>query len=241
MQIIRGFCSLPIIKHPVATVGSYDGVHLGHRVLVEQVVSRAKAREGKSVVITFEPHPRITLGQDLGLKLLTTLEEKALLLERLGVDYLVVIPFDVEFSRLSHEEFINEYLVAKLGIEELIVGYNHHFGHNKSGDYGYLAHKSSIEVTRIEQQLVDARKVSSTVIRSTIDSGNMLTATELLGHTYIIIGNSDKDGLVRVDKYKHLPPYGVYKAIVNGKDSEVRVGAEGVFCNVKSDKIVIEL
>ena len=138
MHIIYGFDSVPKISHAVATVGSYDGVHSGHKVLIEQVIAYAKRRGGESVVVTFEPHPRITLGKAEGLKLLTTLEEKALLLERLVVDYMVVIPFDIAFSRLSHEEFIEKYLIGKLGIEELIVGYNHHFGHNKSGDYNYL-------------------------------------------------------------------------------------------------------
>lgn len=241
MQILRGFDTQPKIIHPVATVGSYDGVHAGHRILIEAVVSRAKARGGSSVVLTFEPHPRITLGQDSNLRLLTSLEEKALLLERLGVDYLIVIPFDKEFSKLSHQQFINGYLIGKLGIEELIVGYNHHFGHNKSGDYGYLATQPDIEVTRVSQHLVDSRKVSSTVIRQTIENGDMSTAAELLGHTYIIIGQSDDRGVVRVGSYKLLPPSGIYSAVVDGKNSEVRVDEEGVFCNVKSKKLVIEL
>ena len=120
MQIINGFDNLPKIMHAVATLGSYDGVHSGHQVLINQVIARAKARGGKSVVLTFEPHPRITLGKAEGLKLLSTIEEKALLLERLGVDYMLIIPFDLEFSRLSHQEFIESYLIEKLGIEELI-------------------------------------------------------------------------------------------------------------------------
>ncbi|MBQ6870642.1 MAG: FAD synthase, partial [Alistipes sp.] len=123
MRVIYGFDSIPAISHAVATVGSYDGVHSGHRVLIEQVIARAKARGGDSVVVTFEPHPRITLGKAEGLKLLTTLEEKALLLDRLGVDFMVVIPFDLAFSRLSHQQFIEQYLIGKLGIEELVVGY----------------------------------------------------------------------------------------------------------------------
>ena len=164
MRVIYGFDSIPAISHAVATVGSYDGVHSGHRVLIEQVIARAKARGGDSVVVTFEPHPRITLGKAEGLKLLTTLEEKALLLERLGVDFMVVIPFDLAFSRLSHQQFIEQYLIGKLGIEELVVGYNHHFGHNKSGDYNYLtSQQPTLAVYQVEQQLVESSKVSSTV------------------------------------------------------------------------------
>ena len=114
MRIIYGFDNIPHIDHPVITVGSYDGVHQGHQVLINQTISRAKNRGGQSVVLTFEPHPRITLGKDEGLKLLTSLEEKALLLERCGVDFLLVIPFDTAFSRLTNEQFVNDYLIGEL-------------------------------------------------------------------------------------------------------------------------------
>lgn len=242
MQIIRGFDSIPNINNTVATVGSYDGVHVGHQILVEHVVKRAKERGGVSIVLTFEPHPRITLGQDLDLKLLTTLDEKVLLLERLGVDYLLVIPFDRDFSRLSHEQFIEHYLIEKLGVEELVVGYNHHFGHNKSGDYGYLtANHPQMTITRVEQQLVETRKVSSTVIRSLLEVGDIGGATQLLGHTYIIMGQSDEKGIVVTDKYKLIPPIGRYPAIVNGKHSEVEVLPEGICCQISNAKIVVEL
>ena len=155
MRIIYGFDNIPHINHPVITLGSYDGVHTGHQVLIGQTISSAKNRGGQSVVLTFEPHPRITLGKDEGLKLLTTLEEKALLLERCGVDFLLVIPFDIAFSRLTNEQFLNDYLIGKLHAEEIIIGYNHHFGHNKSGDYNYLS-SSTLEVTQIAQQMVES-------------------------------------------------------------------------------------
>ena len=111
MQVLHGFNNLPTFRHPVATVGSYDGVHCGHRIIIDEVVRRAKATGGESILLTFEPHPRITLKQDEGLRLLTTLEEKAQLLESCDVDYLLVIPFDIAFSRLSHEEFISDYII----------------------------------------------------------------------------------------------------------------------------------
>ena len=242
MHIIYGFDSVPKISHAVATVGSYDGVHSGHKVLIEQVIAYAKRRGGESVVVTFEPHPRITLGKAEGLKLLTTLEEKALLLERLGVDYMVVIPFDIAFSRLSHEEFIEKYLIGKLGIEELIVGYNHHFGHNKSGDYNYLASQQpNLAVTQIEQQRVESAKVSSTVIRTTIENGDIRSAIHLLGHTYIIIGESNEHGIFTTDRYKLLPADGEYTAIVNGTESSITICNGAIYTNAKSQKVVIEL
>lgn len=240
MQTLFGFDNLPTIEHAVATVGSYDGVHLGHRVLIDKVVERAKNRGGKSIIITFEPHPRITLGKAEGLKLLTTAEEKRLLLERLGVDYMLIIPFDRAFSQLSHEAFIADYLLAKLHIEELIVGYNHRFGYNQTGDYNTLS-SSTLEVTRIAQQLVDENKVSSTIIRSTIESGDMKRANQLLGHTYIIIGESDDNGFVATDNYKLLPPEGMYRAIINGVESKVCVVEGGLKCSINNREITIEL
>ncbi len=240
MQTLFGFDSLPLIKHAVATVGSYDGVHIGHKVLIEQVIRRAKLRGGESVVLTFEPHPRITLGQDEGLKLLTTAEEKGHILESLGVDYMLIIPFDRAFSRLTHEQFISEYLIDKLHIEELVVGYNHHFGHNKGGDYNFLT-TQGLEVTRIDQQLVENNKVSSTIIRSTIERGDLYTANQLLGHTYLIIGTSDNNGFVATDSYKLLPPLGSYRAIIDGSEGEISVVEGGLHCSVENKLITIEI
>ena len=240
MQTLFGFDNLPNITHAVATVGSYDGVHSGHKVLIEQVVSLAKRRCGESVVITFEPHPRITLGQDEGLKILSNVEEKSILLEQLGVDYMLIIPFDVAFSRLSPEQFVTDYLIAKVGVEEIVIGYNHHFGYNKSGDYDFLT-THNIEVTRIDKQLVENSKVSSTIIRATIESGDMTRAAQLLGHTYIIIGQSDANGFVATSKYKLLPPPAEYNALVNGTEQRVTVAQNGVYCKITEQKVVISL
>ena len=240
MRIIYGFDNIPHIDHPVITVGSYDGVHQGHQVLINQTISRAKKRGGQSVVLTFEPHPRITLGKDEGLKLLTSLEEKALLLERCGVDFLLVIPFDIAFSRLTNEQFLNDYLIGKLHAEEIIIGYNHHFGHNKSGDYNYLS-SSTLEVTQVEQQRVESDKVSSTVIRAVIASGDMEGANRLLGHTYIIIEQSDCNGVIHTDRYKLLPPDGIYNATINGKKSSINIKDGLLYTDVKSQKVTIEL
>lgn len=240
MRIIYGFDNIPHIEHPVITVGSYDGVHTGHHVLISQTISRAKKRGGQSVVLTFEPHPRITLGKDDGLKLLTTLEEKALLLERCGVDFLLVIPFDITFSRLTNEQFLNNYLIGKLHAEEIIIGYNHHFGHNKSGDYNYLS-SSTLEVTQVAQQRVESDKVSSTVIRGIMESGDITAATRLLGHTYIIMGQSDNNGVIRTDRYKLLPPDGIYNATINSEKGSVNIKDGLLYTEIQSQKVTIEL
>lgn len=242
MQIIYGFDSLPKIDNLVATVGSYDGVHLGHRVLLDTVIQRAKCRQGSSMVITFEPHPRITLKQDCGLKLLTTLEEKALLLERVGIDFMLVIHFDEQFSRLSHQQFVEHYLVGKLAVAELVIGYNHHFGHNKSGDYDYLtAQESMLTVTRVEQQRVESHKVSSTVVRTCLEGGDMEAVDRLLGHKYIIWAESDDMGTIAPNRYKLLPPAGQYQAAVNGSMEMITIAEGNILCSQKSQKVIIEL
>ena len=243
MQIINGFNHIPTITHAVATVGSYDGVHSGHKVLIEQVIAHAKARGGQSVVLTFEPHPRITLGRAEGLKLLSTVEEKALLLEQLGVDFMLIIPFTLEFSRLSHAEFIGQYLIDRVGIEELVIGYNHHFGHNKSGDYDYLTTNfPTLKVTQVEQQRVENDKVSSTVIRRVIAEGDMAQARLLSGHPYIIIGIADHSGRIITNQYKLLPPVGKYAAKVNGEVGQIEILPSGEIATCAyGTKTVIEL
>ena len=223
MKVIRGFDNPPLLRNAVATVGSYDGVHRGHCILLDEVIRRARACDGESVVLTFEPHPRITLGNDEGLRLLSTLEEKCALLEQVGIDCVVVIPFDKAFSRLSREEFTDDYLVGKLGIKQLIVGYNHHFGHNKEGDHSFLKEHRTLEVVEVAQYRADGNKVSSTVIRNAMAEGDMTLARQLLGHTYIIIGRADADGVVVTDKYKLLPRDGRYACTINGKASECEV------------------
>ena len=217
MKVVRGFDNPPKFCNAVATVGSYDGVHCGHRILLDEVVRRAKACGGESVVLTFEPHPRITLGNDEGLQLLSTLEEKFLLLEQVGIDYVVVIPFDKAFSRLSREEFINDYLVGKLNIEQLVVGYNHHFGHNKAGNYSFLVEHTPLQVVEIAQYTDNGNKVSSTAIRQAFAVGDLPKAQQLLGHPYIIKGMADAQGKVATDRYKLLPTDGRYSCTINGK------------------------
>ena len=227
MKVVWGFDNPPALRNGVATVGSYDGVHRGHRILLDEVVRRAKACGGESVVLTFEPHPRITLGNDEGLRLLSTFEEKCALLEQVGVDYVVVIPFDEAFSRLSREEFIDDYLVGKLGIKQLVVGYNHHFGHNKEGDHSFLVEHGALEVVEVAQYLAEGNKVSSTTIRKAVEEGDMMLARQLLGHPYTIAGTADEEGKIVTDRYKLLPQDGRYPCIINGKVATCEV-AEGV-------------
>lgn len=242
MKVVWGFDNPPQLHCAVATVGSYDGVHCGHRLLLDEVVRRARECGGESVVLTFEPHPRITLGNDEGLRLLSTFEEKCKLLEQVGVDYVVVIPFDKAFSQLSHEEFIDNYIVGSLHIKQLVIGYNHHFGRNKEGDHSFLVQQGALEVVEVAQYTDNGNKVSSTTIRKALCDGDMTLVRQMLGHPYIIIGMADEQGRVAVDRYKLLPTAGEYDCLVDGVRSRCRIGEGVVEQNCKfSQKIEIEL
>lgn len=232
MRVFRGFDDLPHFACGVATIGSFDGVHSGHRVLLDTVERLAREHGGESIVLTFEPHPRITLGCANGLRLLTTTDEKLMLLERAGVDNVIIIPFTLEFSRLSPQQFLEEYIVGKAGIRYLVVGYNHHFGHDKSGDFNYLASTGGhlgLQVVQVPQQLVDKSKVSSTIIRRLISDGNIAEADKLLGYRYILIGKATSDGTVEYPdhEYKLLPPAGAYEVTVNGHRTEATIYPDG--------------
>jgi len=242
MRVVWGFDNPPALRNGVATVGSYDGVHRGHRILLDEVVRRARACGGESVVLTFEPHPRITLGNDEGLRLLSTFEEKCELLEQVGVDYVVVIPFDKAFSQLTHEEFIDNYIVGSLHIKQLVIGYNHHFGHNKEGDHSFLVQHGALEVVEVAQYRAEGNKVSSTVVRKAIEEGDMALARQLLGHPYIIIGMADEKGVVATDKLKLLPTNGEYVCRIDGEECRCKIADGRIEQKYRfSQKIEIEL
>jgi len=242
MRVVWGFDNPPQFHNAVATVGSYDGVHRGHRILLNEVVRRAKECNGESIVLTFEPHPRITLGNDEGLHLLSTFDEKCRLLEAVGVDYVVVIPFDKAFSQLSRETFIDDYLVGRLGIKQLIVGYNHHFGHNKEGNHSFLLQHGALQVVEIAQYTDNGNKVSSTTIRKALGDGDTTLARQMLGHPYIIIGMADEKGVVATDKLKLLPTDGEYDCRIDGQKCRCKVIDGSIKQSCKfSQKIEIEL
>lgn len=221
MKVHYGFDSLPAFRAPVVTVGSYDGVHGGHRAILRRINELAAQNGGESVVVTFAPHPRIVLGKADGLKLLNTLEEKIALLEEVGVDHLIVAPFTKEFSRLSSQEYVRDYLVERIGVHTLVVGYNHHFGHNKDGDFRFLQSMQTeygFEVYEISRQQIDDEKVSSTVVRQLITAGDVAHAMRLLERPYILITNLKERA---IDPYKLLPPNGRYRVEIEGQGAAV--------------------
>lgn len=177
----------------VVTVGTFDGVHEGHRALMETVVEKAKARKGRSVVVTFDPHPRTIIGsKSTELKLLTTLQERAEILESIGVDILLVIPFTRDFSLLSSEEFVKDVIFSKIGISEFVIGYDHHFGKDRSGTIETLEKlgpELGFDVYVVSKREMGEVTISSTAIRKEIqENGDMNAAAALLGRPYMLNG-----------------------------------------------------
>jgi len=180
------------IIRPVVTPGTFDGVHIGHRKIIERIQVKAHEIGGESVVLTFEPHPRLVLfPDDNHLRLLTTLDEKLHLLEQAGVDHVVVIPFDREFSRLTATAYVENILVKKLHTQCLVIGYDHQFGRNREGSIEQLqllAPRLGFEVEEIPPQDVDNIKVSSTKIRNALLAGDIHTANTFLTYAYSFEG-----------------------------------------------------
>ena len=231
---MKVFRSLPLgeeLTNPVVTIGTFDGVHLGHLKILKRIKDRAKIIGGQSVVITFHPHPRqVLFPDDENLRLLNTQEEKIENLERNGVDVLVILEFTKEFSRLTALEFIRDILVAKIGVNELVIGYDHHFGRNREGSieslkemattYGFL-------VEEIPAELIDEVTVSSTKIRNAILEGDMISANSFLGYRFRFSGKVEHGqklgrtigfptaNVKLSDKVKILPGNGVYAVKVH--------------------------
>ncbi len=220
----------------VVTVGTFDGVHEGHRALIETVIERAKFHNGSSVVITFDPHPRqiINPGDD-GIKLLTTLSERQDILAQMGIDKMIVIPFNRDFSLLSSEEFIKDIIFDKIGLCEFVIGYDHHFGKDRTGTIETvrkLGKELGFGVQLVTKKEKDDITVSSTVIRDILqNTGEVEKANKLLGRPYLLNGlviHGDGRGremgfrtanIKPEHKNKVVPSYGAYavKAKVLGK------------------------
>jgi hypothetical protein len=226
MRVFYDLQKLPAFRNAVVTIGSFDGVHCGHQKILEQVNNLAYTVQGESIVITFNPHPRqIIYPQDNTLRLLTTTAEKIALLGRYAVDNVVVVPFTVEFSQISADEYIETFLVGKFQPKYIVIGYDHRFGLNRQGDIHFLkwyAKKYNYEVIEIEKQEVDDIAVSSTKIRNALEKSDVKAATQLLGHYYTLNGIVVKGqqigrtigfptANVQVqEREKLIPPDGIY-------------------------------
>jgi riboflavin kinase/FMN adenylyltransferase len=231
MNIYRELKDIPIFEKAVVTIGSFDGVHVAHRKLIDRVNQIAHEVSGQSVVVTFHPHPRsIVFPNDKSLQLLSTIEEKITLFREYGVKHLIIVPFTVEFAQLSAGEYLQKFLIEKLQVKYLVVGYDHRFGVARMGDLKMLqmyAQEGGYQVIEVAKQEVEEMAISSTNIRKALQDGDLAMANALLGGYYLLMGKVVKgDGLghtigfptanVQIDQNnKLLPSIGIYACFVN--------------------------
>lgn len=225
VKVYRGFSEYLPVKNAVVTTGTFDGVHVGHQTIINRLKGVADKQSGETVLLTFHPHPRLVLQKDADIKLLSTIEERIDLLEKAGVDHLIIVPFNKEFSRLTSLEFVKEILVEKVGTKTLVIGYDHHFGRNREGSFQHLLEYGPMygfDVEEIPAFEVSDVNVSSTKIREAIQSGEVEKAAKFLGHPYSLMGKvveGDQIGrsigfptanIQIQEAYKLIPKPGVY-------------------------------
>lgn len=188
MQIYNEISALARYNNAVVTIGSYDGVHLAHQLIIKKLTSLAKEIQGVSVVISFYPHPRTIVDPDFQFKIINTLEERNLLLEQAGVDILINLSFTQDFSALTYLDFIR-LLIANIRLHTIVLGYNHNFGNNREGNtqtLKKLADTYHFNVIEVEKQSIETQRISSSVIRKMMDQGNVSEVNALLGYSYFV-------------------------------------------------------
>lgn len=226
MKVYYNIDQLPLFHHAVITIGTFDGVHIGHRQIIDKLRQQAKAINGQTVIITFDPHPRKVISSALpGIRLINTLEEKIELLDQLGIDHLVVVPFTTVFANQQAEDYVQHFLVNKFHPHTLIIGYDHRFGKDRKGDYLLLEKLAPVfnyQLTEIPKHVLDEISISSTKIREALLNGKIEIANTLLGYEFFFSGtviDGDKLGhqlgyptanLKVMDEEKIVPGNGIY-------------------------------
>jgi riboflavin kinase/FMN adenylyltransferase len=232
MKIYHNLSEFTPKGNAVVTTGTFDGVHIGHRKILARLLEKAKEINGESVILTFWPHPKLVLSPDQNSrvsKILSTIEEKTELLESLGIDHLVILPFTREFSELSREQYIEEILINGFGTKAMVIGYDHRFGKNREGGIDYLMEHSErfkIKIEEISRQEIENLTISSTKVRQAIENGNIKTANELLGRNYDFSGTVVKGrqlgrqigfptaNVKIANEFKLTPKNGVYAVFI---------------------------
>lgn len=234
MKIFNSIQEFTSASKTIITLGTFDGVHKGHKSILEKIILSSRNADSESVVLTFFPHPRMVLQQNTDIKLLNTIEEKALLLERYGIDNLIIHPFDHAFSRLTAEEFVKDILVNQLNISKIIIGHDHRFGRNRTAtidDLILYGKEYGFEVEQISALEINEVSVSSTKIRNALNDGYLETANRFLGYPYFITGIVTKGkqlgrtigyptaNIYIKEDYKLIPASGVYivSSTIEGK------------------------
>lgn len=232
MKIFHSIQDFSTAKKTILTLGTFDGVHFGHKKILERVLQNTEIDKYESLVLTFFPHPRMVLQQKSNIKLLNTISEKIELLEKIGIQNLVIHPFDESFSRLTAEEFVSSVLVDQFHIHKIIIGHDHRFGRNRTANIDDLigfGKKYGFEVEQISVQEINEISVSSTKIRTALSEGNMTLANKYLGYDYFLTGTVFKGkqlgrtigfptaNLKIKEDYKLIPKNGAYivKSTIN--------------------------
>ena len=225
MKIIQSITAFNSSEKTIVTIGTFDGIHVGHQKILKNLIRTANNEGKKSVLLTFFPHPRMVLQKENKILLLNTIKEKSGLLEKMGLDYLIIHPFSREFSRLTALDFVRDILVNKLNTSRLIIGYDHHFGKNREGNIHQLKEYSLLydfKVEEIPAQDIDDVSVSSTKIRTALKDGNLKTANNYLGYHYMlngtVVSGKKLGGTIGFptanieikEPYKLIPKTGVY-------------------------------
>lgn len=230
MKVIRNLSEFPKLDNVVVTNGTFDGCHIGHQKILEQLKKSTKAINGKSVVLTYWPHPRIVLGKENNdFKLLYTIDERIEILSKYDIDYLVILEFTLEFAQQSSQEFIQNIITDKLNTSKLIIGYNHRFGKNREGGFDYLVENSkkfSFDIEEIPKQIIKDEGISSTRIRKALHNGDVTLASKYLDSRFCITGKVIKGNQIGrkigfptanieiKDEFKIIPKDGVYAVYV---------------------------
>lgn len=225
MKTFNSISDFSSSKKSIVTIGTFDGVHIGHKKILEKLIHYASVDDCESVVLTFFPHPRMVLQEDSDIKLLNTVEEKIILLEKAGIQNVIIHPFNQEFSRLTAEEFVKTILVDKLNIQKIIIGHDHRFGRNRTANIDDLIEFGEIynfEVEQISAQEINEIAISSTKIRNAIIDGNISLAKNYLGYNYFFSGTVVQGkqlgrtlgyptaNIEIKENYKLIPKNGVY-------------------------------
>jgi riboflavin kinase/FMN adenylyltransferase len=230
MRVYNNIDEFTAVNNAVVTIGTFDGVHIGHRKIISGIKELAESTGGETVILTFFPHPRMILHpEDESIKLITTMAEKAELMERLGVDHLIITPFSRDFSNQSAESYIRDVLVNKIGTKKIVIGYDHRFGKDRQGgleDLQRLGPVYGFDVVEIPEQDINEVAISSTRIRNALLSGDIHLANSFLGYPFFITGNvvrGDQIGrqlgyptanIVVEKKYKLIPCDGIFAVTV---------------------------
>jgi len=234
LKVFSSICEFNSTKKTIVTIGTFDGVHIGHQKIIKKLIQETNNADSESLILTFFPHPRMVLHETSSIKLLNSINEKTSLLDKMGLDNLVIHPFDREFSNLSAEEFVKTILVDTFNIQKIIIGYDHRFGKNRSANMDDLiefGEKYGFEVEQISAQEVDSVSVSSTKIRDAIANGTMSIANEYLGYDYLLSGKIIQGkqlgrtigfptaNIKIKENYKLIPKNGVYivNSVIQGK------------------------